>query len=466
MRIPRLMIAGTHSGVGKTTITTAVLSLFTKAGLNVQPYKVGPDYIDPSYHSAATGNKCRNLDSWILKEEAVRQFFINSATRADIAVIEGVMGVFDGSSGNTDTGSSAHIAKLLGCPVVLIVDVKSMARSAAAVVLGFKNFDPGLKVAGVILNRVGSQRHLGLVTEAIETYCDVPVLGYIKKNARLELPSRHLGLVPAVEGGSLLETVSGLSEEIRQGIDIAGLIKAAESAGELDFGDRAELMPDAGSQETVRIGIAMDEAFSFYYEDGLEIFRMKGAELIPFSPIHDDNLPPDLHGIYIGGGFPEMFIQELSVNNKLKEAIKDAGSSGVPVFGECGGFMYLSDFISDFEGENHPMVGLIPGRCIMEKKLVGMGYVTARCMTENIIAPAESRIRGHEFHYSRFEPNKPAKDFPYAFELTRNRSGNIVFDGYALGNILGSYLHIHFGSDIGLADSFIEKCREFKLSQA
>ncbi len=465
MKIPRIMIAGTHSGVGKTTITTAILSLFTKAGLNVQPYKVGPDYIDPTYHSTATGNKCRNLDSWILGEQAVRQFFINSATKADLAVIEGVMGVFDGSSGNSDTGSSAHIAKLLGCPVVLIVDVKSMARSAAAIVLGFKNFDPRLKIAGVILNRVGSQRHLGLVTEAIETYCNVPVLGYIKKNAKLELPSRHLGLVPTVEGGSLLEKISGLSEEIREGINTDGLLKAAQSAGELSHGDWDEFTPAANNQQKARIGIAMDEAFSFYYEDGLEILKKKGAELIPFSPLHDNALPPDLHGIYIGGGFPEIFLKELSVNGKLKKEIYDAGSAGLPIFGECGGFMYLNESIIDFEGKDHPMIGLIPGKCIMERKLVGMGYVTARCMTDNIIAPAETQIRGHEFHYSRFEPNDNKQEFSYAFELTRNRVGGKAFDGYACNNILASYLHTHFGSDTGLADCFVEKCRQFKLTQ-
>lgn len=461
MKIPRFMIAGTHSGVGKTTITTAVLSLLTQTGYKVQPFKVGPDYIDPTYHTAATGNKSRNLDSWMLGENMVRKVFAHSAASADLAVIEGVMGVFDGASGKAEDGSSAHIAKLLDCPVVLIVDVKSMARSAAAVVMGFKNFDPGLNIAGVILNRIGSERHLNLVKEAIETYCNLPVLGYIRKNTNLELPSRHLGLVPTIEGGTLSDTVASLSDEIKESIDISKLIEAANSAPDfIPEPDKPEInSPEICGADIVRIGIALDEAFSFYYEDGLDILRRAGAKLVPFSPLHDKNLPPDLDGIYIGGGFPEIFIEQLAANNEIKGAIKAAAESGIPVFAECGGLMYLSRFIIDFDGKKYPMVGLVPGTSIMQNRLAGMGYVTAESTTDNIISSQGNCVRGHEFHYSRLEPD--TTEFPYAFKFTRNRSGETVLDGYADKNILASYLHLHFGTNPQLAVNFVNNCRNY-----
>lgn len=461
MKIPRFMIAGTHSGVGKTTITTAILSLLKKTGYKVQPFKVGPDYIDPTYHTAATGNKSRNLDAWMLGEKTVRTLFGDLAASADLAVIEGVMGVFDGASGKSEDSSSAHIAKLVDCPVVLIVDVKSMARSAAAVVLGFKNFDPGLNIAGVILNRIGSERHLNLVTEAIETYCDIPVLGFIKKNAKLELPSRHLGLIPTVEGKALSDVAASLSDEIIYGIDIKKLVEVANSACEF-VPEPDNIQADHWEQSSsgiVRIGIAQDEAFSFYYEDGLDILKRAGAQLIPFSPLHDKKLPPELDGIYIGGGFPEIFIEQLAANNDMKNAIKTASETGMPVFAECGGLMYLSRFIIDFDGTNYPMVGLVPGKSIMQNRLVGMGYVTAQSMADNIISCQGTSMRGHEFHYSRLEPDTP--DFPYAFKFTRNRSGETIMDGYAGNNILASYLHLHFGTNPQLALNFVNSCRKF-----
>lgn len=464
MNIPRIMIAGTHSGVGKTTITTAILSLLTRSGYNVQPFKIGPDYIDPSYHTLATGNVSRNLDSWMLEEATVRRLFYDSASIADIAVIEGVMGVFDGSAGNADTGSSAHIAKLLDCPVILIVDVKSMARSAAAVVSGFKNFDPQLNVAGIILNRIGSERHLNLVCDAIETYCDIPVIGYFKKNTKLELPSRHLGLVPTVEGGALAATVSSLPDEIAEGINIEKLVQVAKSAVTLNTPPSLKDI-FLNASEPVRIGIASDEAFSFYYEDGLDILKRGGAELIPFSPLHDHSLPDNLYGLYIGGGFPEMFIEQLSSNKQLLGEIKKAGDAGMPVFGECGGLMYLSRYITDFNGKCFSMTGLVPGGCIMQNRLVGMGYVEASAVQDNIITNAGEKIRGHEFHYSRFQPDTVSEEHHYAFRLVRNRSRETVYDGFAHENILASYLHLHFCSNPELAKNFINKCRLYKKKQ-
>ncbi len=469
MKIPRFMIAGTHSGVGKTTITTGIMAALAEAGFNVQPYKVGPDYIDPTYHTMATGNKSRNLDAWILDEDAVKKVFLKSAPKADIAVVEGVMGVFDGSSGTVDLGSSAHIAKLIACPVVLIVDVRSMARSAAALVAGFQNFDPELKIAGVILNRIGSERHLKLVTEAIETYCSIPVVGHVKKNAGLELPSRHLGLIPTVEGGGLPKMVKSLAGQIMDGIDTERLIDIARNASDIQDDTVEHYSRDLSSgtdqcRENVRIGIALDEAFSFYYQDSLEALEEKGAELVPFSPLHDQALPGNIDGLYIGGGFPEIFIQELSRNSTLMKEIKLAGAQGVPVFAECGGLMYLSREIVDFDGNGYQMAGLVPGSCIMEKKLVGMGYVEAESLSDNILATKGKKARGHEFHYSRIEPSKNSY-FKYAYRLQRNRYREPVLDGYVDGNILASYVHHHFASDPELAERFVQKCNDFKKNR-
>ncbi len=470
MNIPRIMIAGTHSGVGKTTITTAIMAALAKKGFNVQPYKVGPDYIDPTYHTVATAKRSRNLDTWMLGEETVYRLFTGSAAASDIAVIEGVMGLFDGSSATGDEGSSARVAKLLKCPVLLIVDVKSMARSAAALVSGFVNFDPEVKIAGVILNRIGSERHLRLVKEAVETYCSIPVVGFIKKNAKLELPSRHLGLVPTVEGGALPDTVAALADEVGDGIDLDILLKIAELA---------EIMPSTwpvadtgaphpgsgeyrnnGTTDRARIGIAWDEAFSFYYQDGLEALKEQGAELVRFSPLHDNGLPPGLDGIYIGGGFPEIFIGELAANSGIKTDIITAGNAGMPIFAECGGLMYLTRAIVDFDGREYPMVGLVPGTCRMEKSLVGMGYIEAESLTDNVIASTGKKAKGHEFHYSRIIPDGP--EFQYAFRLTRNRYRETILDGYANQNILASYAHLHFASDPGLARRFVDNCRLYK----
>lgn len=458
------MIAGTHSGVGKTTITTAIMAAFTAGGRRVQPYKVGPDYIDPSYHTIATGNPCRNLDSWMLSDETVARLFLHSAQNADVSVIEGVMGLFDGSQAAGDRGSSAQIAKLLNCPVILIVDVKSMARSAAAMVSGFVNFDPDVKIAGVIFNRIGSERHLDLVREAVELYCRVPVVGYIRKNAKLEMPSRHLGLVPTVEGGDLPAKISGLADEIREGVDFNKILQIADAA--------VDIVPSgaylsAGKKESTnnqkaRIGLARDEAFSFYYQDGLEELAHQGAELVPFSPLHDTQIPPDLDGIYIGGGFPEIFIRELADNQGMLNALQSAGAQGMPILAECGGLMYLSRVIVDFNGRDYGMVGLVPGRCMMEKSLVGMGYIEAEALDHNVILKAGQKLKGHEFHYSRLVPDDP--DFSYAFRLTRNKSGETVLDGYARENILASYLHLHFAADPRAAGRFIDCCRAYRDS--
>lgn len=459
MQIPRLMITGTHSGVGKTTIATAVMAALAKRGYRVQPYKVGPDYIDPGYHNVATGHVSRNLDTWMLGRDTVRKLFARSAAGSDIAVIEGVMGLFDGASGTGDTGSSAEVAKILDCPVVLVVDVKSMARSAAAVALGFQKMDPQVKIAGIILNRIGSDRHLSLVREAIEAYCDIPVIGYIRKQADLSLPSRHLGLVPTAEGGELFDRIGALADNISEGINFDLLVALAQNAGALEPPGQMAVAC-AGAAAAGRVAIARDEAFSFYYQDGLELLASHGIELIPFSPLHDKNLPPDIDGIYIGGGFPEVFARQLAENRAIKNEIKRCGQNNMPVYAECGGLMYLTEAIRDFDGHEYQMVGLVPAKCVMEKKLVGMGYVTVEHLSDNLLGPRGFTCRGHEFHYSRLAPT--VDDFSWACKLTRNKTGETVYDGYADKNILAGYVHLHFAADQATARNFAAGCLAYR----
>lgn len=459
MQIPRLMIAGTHSGVGKTTIAAGVMAALSQRGYKVQPYKVGPDYIDPSYHNIATGNISRNLDTWMLDEKIVCGLFASSAAQGDIAVIEGVMGLFDGSSGTSEAGSPAQVAKILDCPVVLIVDVRSMARSAAAVVMGFQKMDPGVKIAGVILNRISSDRHLRLVSEAIAAYCDIPVIGFVRKNAGLSLPSRHLGLVPTAEGGELIDRISALAENIAEGINFEILADIAHKAGDIKPPDGQKAAVQTAA-ETVRVAIARDEAFSFYYQDGLEVLESFGVELVPFSPLCDTELPADIDGIYIGGGYPEIFAGQLTENRALREEIKNCGHGKMPVYAECGGLMYLTEAICDFDGQEYPMAGLVPAKCHMEKKLAGMGYVTVENLAASLLGPEGYFYRGHEFHYSRLEPLN--NGFSWACKLTRNKTGETVYEGYARDNILATYVHLHFATDPALARSFADKCRKYK----
>lgn len=465
---PRIMFAGTHSGVGKTTIALSIMTALAKSGYKTQPFKVGPDYIDPSYHTMATGLISRNLDSWMLGENVVRKVFCNAARSSDISVIEGVMGLYDGSP-DMGSGSSAHIAKILECPVILVLDVKSMAQSAAAVLQGYVNFDPGVKIAGVILNRVGSARHLRIVTESIESRCNIPVLGYVNLNSLPQLPSRHLGLIPAEEKGDLTELFYEMAEKISQTVDINRLVQIALAAPEMDndcnSSDKAVMIQYNESKDSVKIGIARDKAFSFYYEDSLNELKKYGAELVPFSLLDDNSLPEDLDGIFIGGGFPELFINQLADNTGMKADIYRAGIKGMPIYAECGGLMYLAREITDFDGMTYSMAGLVPASCRMQKKLVGMGYVEATSLSNSIISEADSVLRGHEFHYSHMEPDDK-KNFQYAYNLRGSRYQNDFPEGYASDNILASYIHLHFLSMPGIAERFVQKCRIYKESKA
>lgn len=462
VRVPRLVIAGTASGVGKTTIATGLMAALTAQGYRVAPFKVGPDYIDPSYHHVATGHPSRNLDTWMVSPPTVAHLFARAAAQADLAIIEGVMGLYDGFSGQSEAGSTAEVAKLLGAPVVLVMDVASLARSAGAMALGYRDFDPDLRLAGIVLNNVGSDKHALWVREAIESV-GIPVLGYLHRDSALHLPHRHLGLIPTAERGAvssdseLGQALRAIRERIKEGIDLDRLIELGCSAPPLGADDPG-LFPTEAPSVSVRIAVAHDEAFSFYYEDNLDLLRAHGAELVAFSPLHDSQLPDGSQGIYLGGGFPEMYAKGLAANRAMHEAIRQASQQGLPIYAECGGLMYLTESISDLERRTHPMVGLVPGRIITEGQRLKLSYAVIQVQRDNILAHKGQELRGHEFHLSEWVGLRP--DMPRAYVVQPYGSGlSPRPEGYCKDNILASYIHLHFATAPDLALNFVTACR-------
>ncbi|MEG6585514.1 cobyrinate a,c-diamide synthase [Dendrosporobacter sp. 1207_IL3150] len=452
---PRIVIAATNSGAGKTTIVTGILANLKHKGLSVQSYKVGPDYIDPGYHKLASGKPGHNLDTWLVPQEKIANIFAKTSNGSDIAIIEGVMGLYDG--GREGISSTAAIAKILKAPVILVVDVKSMGESAAAIVLGFKSYDPELNLAGVIINRVGSDTHRIMVSSAIEKL-GVPVLGCIYRNNKLSLPERHLGLTPVTEH-SAEETLGIIADQIGREVNIPQLVNLACSAPE--YLDQVIAVQDIPVKSGVRIGIADDEAFSFYYPESLAVLMELGAELVPFSPLKD-NAIPNVDGIILGGGFPEMFAERLSANQNMRNAIYTAGKQGMPIYAECGGLMYLTKKITNFTGESYEMVGLVPASSEMCTKLQTVGYVEAAAVSDNVLCQKNDILRGHEFHFSQMIPDCVDADFSWAFDFKKVRTGIIYPSGYAFKNILATYLHIHFAGNIKAAELLITKCKKFR----
>ncbi len=455
VKIPRIVIAGTASGVGKTTIVAGLLAALRQRGLRVQPYKVGPDYIDPGYHRLASGTAAHNLDTWLVPEDELVPLFARTAAGADIAVIEGVMGLFDG--GRSGISSTAAIAKALGAPVVVVLDARAAGESVAATALGFTAYDPALAVAGFIVNRLGSPAHRATVAEAMERR-GLTVFGYLPRDDRLGVGERHLGLTPVTEQAGASLRVAAMQAVVDRDIAIDQLLRVAAAASPLTLP-----RPAAAVAKTVRIGVAQDEAFTFYYPESLAVLETLGAELVPFSPLYDARLP-DVDGLVIGGGFPEMFLAGLAENVPLRTAIHDAVRSGMPAYAECGGLMYLSREIIAFDGRSHPMVGLVPAVCRMQSRLQTVGYIEATALGDNILCRAGDALRGHEFHFSRMELTGPADDFDWAFQFKKMRTGNVYFGGYAAGSLLASYLHMHFAGNRAAAVRFLDRCRAFRTA--
>jgi cobyrinic acid a,c-diamide synthase len=454
MKIPRVVVASTHSGAGKTTVAVGLMTAFSKRGLCVQPFKVGPDFIDPSYHRAAANVHSKNLDTWLTSPEVVREIFIKSTCRCDVAVIEGVMGLFDGAKGSDDSASTAEISRILKAPVILVIDVSRMAGSSAALVHGFKTYDQKLNLRGVILNHVKSGKHTDLAREAIEGGAGVRVVGALPSSADISMPTRHLGLIPALEQNGLADFLTRLGVFAEEHLALDQILEIARDADELEFEQQESSRPVVAAK--ARIGIAYDEAFNFYYQDNIELLEANGAEIVHFSPIHDLTLPNDLDGVFLGGGFPETYAKQLEDNQSMRRSVKKAVEDEMPVYAECGGLIYLMESLEDLNGHQHRMVGVLNGKVIMSGKLESLNYSVARVVRKNLLSELGSTLRGHEFHYSKVIDIP--RDAKFAYEMQSGKGILGRRDGWMQHNLLASYMHIHFAGDPRIARNFVEAC--------
>ncbi len=452
------IIAGTHSGCGKTSVALGLMAAFARRGKTVQPFKAGPDFIDPGHHARASGRESHNLDSWMLSAETVREIFARQLRGADLAIVEGVMGLFDGFSALDEHGSTAQLAKTLNLPVVLVVDARSMARSAAALVSGFAGFDPDLNLAGVIFNRVGSDSHARLLREAMTLVPGMKVLGCLPRRENLFIPSRHLGLVTASEGGP--EVYGLLADWVEQSLDLDLLLESLPRivTQRVDTGSDIEPDTEPDTESQVRIGVARDEAFCFYYQENLRLLRRAGAELVEFSPLRDRHLPPDLDGLYLGGGYPELHLFDLAQNTGLKKEIKAFSQAGHPIYAECGGFMYLLDSVKGPHGRRFNMVGIFSGRAAMSDSRAALGYREVELKAPCPLGPVGTVARGHEFHYSHLEGN--LENVAAVYAARGRQESTLDPEGHMVRNTLGSYIHLHFASNPELARNFVQACGE------
>jgi len=455
MDTPAVVVGGSSSGVGKTLVATAIMYHFRKRGFSVQPFKVGPDYIDPSYHQVVCNRQSYNLDVWMMGENGVIEKFCRASSGADIAVIEGVMGVFDGISGKSDLGSTAHVARLLNAPVVLVVDAGRAGGSIAALIYGFINFDKRLNVSGIVLNNVASRKHLKIIRDTMRGKVDVPILGVIYRNSVLGLKERHLGLIPVLEIRSAKKKIMYSSQVVAKSISFKSLKNFAAR-------ERSFIMPLYSvrhRETTAKIAIAKDESFNFYYADTVESLEKNNAQIVYFSPVNDNKLPDGTSGIILGGGFPEILADKLEKNYHMKKAILQAAQHGMPIYAECGGLMYLTENIivsKKGKKKKSKMVGLIEADTSMDSKLT-LNYTEADNRSD--FFKDIKKIRGHEFHYSQIIDIGKDSDFAYTL-----RRGNGIIDkkdGIVVYNCLASYMHLHFGGDERLGRRIVELSRNY-----
>ncbi|MET8703701.1 cobyrinate a,c-diamide synthase [Kitasatospora sp. NPDC004723] len=468
VNIPRLVVAAPSSGAGKTTVATGLIAALAARGLAVSPHKVGPDYIDPGYHGLAAGRPGRNLDAFMCGPERIAPLFLHGAAGADVAVVEGVMGLFDGASGRGELASTAHVAKLLRAPVVLVVDASSQSRSVAALVHGFASWDPEVRLAGVILNRVASDRHELLLREALEEGSGVPVLGAVRRSAAVATPSRHLGLIPAVErSAEALRAVADMGELVAASVDLDAVLALARTAPPLagaepwdpavEVGGSGALLdgvPVDGAPvggvplgDAPRIAVAGGAAFSFSYAENAELLTAAGAEVVPFDPLHADALPEGTAGLVIGGGFPELYVRELSANGQLRSAIAAFAASGGPVAAECAGLLYLGRALDGL-----PMCGVLDTSARMTERLT-LGYREAVALHDSPLAPAGARLRGHEFHRTVCEPGSGERP-AWGWRLPTGPYTEGFAGAAGAENVHASYLHLHWAGYPQLAASF------------
>ena len=471
-----LVIAGTQSGVGKTTITLGLIAALRRRGLTVQPFKVGPDFIDPGHHTRAAGRASRNLDVWMLSRDTNLALFRRHAGAAQAAVVEGVMGLFDGYYGLSEAGSDAEMAKWLNLPVLLVVDARSLARSAAALVHGYYTFDRELALAGVVFNRVGSVAHLHYLEQALSQLDGVKCFGGLPREGELAIPERHLGLFTSEDHPLDESRLTHLADFLEENLDLDGLLAAlpvlsfSRETPVVDaspFNPRP-LAPDpwplTPDTSTVRLGVARDPAFCFYYQENLELLAQSGAELVPFSPLTDRELPANLQGIYLGGGYPELYATRLAANTGMRRSIAAQAAAGLPIYAECGGLMYLSQEIEDLEGRRHPMAGVLPLQVRMLPKIKALGYREITLTAPGLLGPAGTKARGHEFHYSEIAAE--LEDLPRLYRITARQGQEAAPEGYSVNNVLASYVHLHFGSNPAVARYLVERCIDYKVKVA
>jgi cobyrinic acid a,c-diamide synthase len=452
VKAPRLVIAGTASSVGKTTIMLALLAAFAAKGRVVQAFKAGPDFIDPGHHAAVTGRPSRNLDGWMLGKAVNRAIFSRAALGADLSLIEGMMGLFDGSSPISDLGSTAELAKQLEAPVLLVLDGSAMARSAAAIVEGFVRFDIELNVAAVLFNRVNSEGHYRILKAAVEQRMAVPVVGYLRTDPTATIPDRHLGLVTAIERGRA-DLYARLGQSAAETVDLDRLEQLAGSAREWPF---APIQPARRHHgRGIRIGLAQDQAFCFYYPDNLELLQSAGGELAPFSPIQDETLP-DVDMLFLGGGYPELHGRALAGNRSMRQAIRSFADAGGVVYAECGGMMYLTGAIRDLDGAAQEMVGVFPAEAIMRRTGLTLGYRTVEVSKSCLLGERGTVVRGHEFHYSSLSHQGP---LDCACLLRDARGESLGPDGLVTRKTLALYTHLHFASCPQVAEALVESAR-------
>ena len=452
LKIPRIVIGATGSGVGKTTVTVAILGALRARGLNVAAFKCGPDYLDPTYHARALGRPSQNLDGWMMGREGVLATFARAAAGADIAVIEGVMGLFDGATPISDEGSTAEIAKWLEAPVIVVCDAYGIARTVSAIAAGFARFDPSLNVAGLICNRVGSRGHLDLLHAAKP---ELRILGGFPRNDELAFPERHLGLRTADHDSISDEKFAAWRRLAEEWIDLDALIALARATSTLPDVTASENREEPRVQ--CKIGIAHDDAFHFYYTNNLRRLESLGAELVYFSPVTQKTLPA-VDGLYFGGGYPEVLAQELAANRAMLDAIRAFALRGSPIYAECGGLMYLADGIKTLDGITHRMVGLVPGIAVMRDRLQALGYVEVETRAASILGPAGTKFRGHQFRYSMLDRDGDARGVEEIYRVAPRWGGVSFTEGYRAGNVLASYVHAHWASNPRVAEGLITSC--------
>jgi cobyrinic acid a,c-diamide synthase len=456
--IPRIIIAGTQSGTGKTSLSLALVASLRRRGLRTQTFKIGPDFLDPSYLAVASGRPCYNLDGWMTRKEYALELFSRAAKDADIAVIEGVMGLFDGSDPENSEGSTAEMARWLDTPVLLVVNVHGMARSLSAVVKGCVEFERDfLKIAGVIANHGGSDHHKDWLTQSLKGASLPPLLGAIPRGSFPTLPSRHLGLITADSRSlppKILEELAGVLEN---NLSVDAVMEIAKNAPPLSI---AEPQREANPRpRRVSIGVAYDRAFHFYYPDNLDELKSRGCDLVFFSPLQDTILPEGIDALYFGGGYPEEYAQTLSENREMGEAVRQFARRGRPLYAECGGLMYLTQGIETTHGERYPMVGLLPIWARMLNRLKSLGYVEVTLTDNSLWGDRGAVLRGHEFHYS--ELIGPPLDDPrwaQVYAIKRRRSEKILTEGFQQNNVLASYVHLHWASQPRSVETFVNRC--------